>query len=87
MEKAIEHAGITKESVDYINTHGTSTGMGDPIETNAIAELFSEHAGEMAVTSTKGATGHMMGCRRYHRGNYLYPVYSHRCCSTNIKSG
>ena len=61
MEKAIEHAGITKESVDYINTHGTSTGMGDPIETNAIAELFSEHAGEMAVTSTKGATGHMMG--------------------------
>ena len=45
MEKAIEHAGITKESVDYINTHGTSTGMGDPIETNAIAELFSEHAG------------------------------------------
>lgn len=40
MEKAIEHAGITKESVDYINTHGTSTGMGDPIETNAIAELF-----------------------------------------------
>lgn len=61
MEKAVEHAGITKESVDYINTHGTSTGMGDPIETNAIAELFSEHAGEMAVTSTKGATGHMMG--------------------------
>jgi len=39
-KKAIEHAGITKESVDYINTHGTSTGMGDPIETNAIAELF-----------------------------------------------
>lgn len=55
MEKAIEHAGITKESVDYINTHGTSTGMGDPIETNAIAEFFSEHAGEMAVTSTKGS--------------------------------
>lgn len=61
MDKAIEHAGLTVEDVDYINTHGTSTGMGDPIETNAIAELFGDHAKEMAVTSTKGATGHMMG--------------------------
>lgn len=61
MEKAIEHAGMTPEEIDYINTHGTSTGVGDPIETNAIAELFGEHAKEMAVTSTKGATGHMMG--------------------------
>lgn len=61
MEKAIEHAGLTPEEIDYINTHGTSTGVGDPIETNAIAELFGEHAKEMAVTSTKGATGHMMG--------------------------
>ena len=61
MDKAIEHAGLIVEDVDYINTHGTSTGMGDPIETNAIAELFGDHAKEMAVTSTKGATGHMMG--------------------------
>lgn len=61
MEKAIEHAGLSPEDIDYINTHGTSTGVGDPIETNAIAELFGGHAKEMAVTSTKGATGHMMG--------------------------
>lgn len=61
MNKAIEHAGLSVDDVDYINTHGTSTGMGDPIETNAIVELFGEHAKEMAVTSTKGATGHMMG--------------------------
>ena len=61
MEKAIEHAGLSASDVDYINTHGTSTGVGDPIETQAIAELFGEHAKEMAVTSTKGATGHMMG--------------------------
>lgn len=61
MDKAIEHAGLKPEDVDYINTHGTSTSMGDPIETNAIAELFGDHAREMAVTSTKGATGHMMG--------------------------
>ncbi|MBO5489137.1 MAG: beta-ketoacyl-ACP synthase II [Eubacterium sp.] len=61
MEKAVENAGLAVEDVDYINTHGTSTPMGDPIETNAIVEVFGEHAGEMAVTSTKGATGHMMG--------------------------
>lgn len=61
MDKAIEHAGLSVSDVDYINTHGTSTGVGDPIETQAIAELFGEHAKEMAVTSTKGATGHMMG--------------------------
>lgn len=61
MDQAIQHAGLSVEDVDYINTHGTATGVGDPIETNAIAELFGEHAKEMAVTSTKGATGHMMG--------------------------
>lgn len=61
MEKAIEHAGLSVSDVDYINTHGTATPIGDPIETNAIAELFGDHAKEMAVTSTKGATGHMMG--------------------------
>lgn len=61
MEKAIEHAGLSTGDVDYINTHGTSTPMGDPIETNAIAQLFGDHAKDMAVTSTKGATGHMMG--------------------------
>ncbi len=61
MEKAVENAGLQLEDVDYINTHGTATPTGDPIETNAIASLFGEHAKEMAVTSTKGATGHMMG--------------------------
>ncbi len=61
MRKAIEHAGMDIEEVDYINTHGTSTGVGDPIETHAIKELFGDHCKDMAVTSTKGATGHMMG--------------------------
>ena len=61
MEGAINHAGISKEEVGYINTHGTSTPMGDPIETNAIKKLFGEHAPEIAVNSTKGSTGHMMG--------------------------
>lgn len=60
MKKAVEHAGLEPEEVDYINTHGTSTPVGDPIETAAVVELFGDHAADMAVTSTKGATGHMM---------------------------
>ncbi len=61
MADAIKKAGISTNDIDYINTHGTSTPMGDTIETNAIKTLFGPHAYEMAVTSTKGATGHMMG--------------------------
>lgn len=61
MEKAMEYAGLAPEDIGYINTHGTSTPVGDPIETNAIAKVFGEHISDMAVTSTKGATGHMMG--------------------------
>lgn len=61
MKKAMECGGILPEEMDYINTHGTSTPMGDPIETKAIVDVFGDHAKEMAVTSTKGATGHMMG--------------------------
>lgn len=79
MEKAIEHAGMSIGDVDYINTHGTSTGMGDPIETNAIAELFGAHAGEMAVTSTKGATGHMMGA-----GGITEAIACIQCIRTGI---
>ncbi|MCI9537064.1 MAG: beta-ketoacyl-ACP synthase II [Eubacterium sp.] len=61
MDNAIKKAGLTPEDIGYINTHGTSTPMGDTIETNAIKSLFGDHAYQMAVTSTKGATGHMMG--------------------------
>lgn len=61
MDNAIKKAGLTPEDIGYINTHGTSTPMGDTIETNAIKSLFGDHAYQMAVTSTKGATGHIMG--------------------------
>ncbi len=61
MDHALQKAGLKKEDIGYINTHGTSTPMGDVIETNAIKQLFGKHAYEMAVSSTKGATGHMMG--------------------------
>lgn len=61
MDSAIQKAGLSPEDIDYINTHGTSTPIGDTIETNAIKSLFGDHAYQMAVTSTKGSTGHMMG--------------------------
>ena len=68
MEQALKNAGLQPEDIGYINTHGTSTPVGDPIETQAIAKVFggedpaqSETLKKMAVTSTKGATGHMMG--------------------------
>ncbi len=61
MNRAIQKAGISTDAIDYINTHGTSTPMGDTIETNAIKKLFGSRAYDIAVTSTKGATGHMMG--------------------------
>lgn len=68
MEQALASAGLSPEDIGYINTHGTSTPVGDPIETQAIAKVFggedpatSETLKTMAVTSTKGATGHMMG--------------------------
>ncbi len=56
---ALQEAGLTPEQVDYINAHGTATKMGDVAETNAIRGVFGDHP--VYVSSTKGATGHMMG--------------------------
>lgn len=61
MKRCLEKAGIQPEEVDYINTHGTSTPKGDIIETTAIKTLFGDYAKKMAISSTKGSTGHMMG--------------------------
>lgn len=61
MERAIKDAGIEKESIDYINAHGTSTHLNDSIETIAIKKVFGEHAKKLKVSSTKGNTGHLLG--------------------------
>lgn len=61
MKNAIENAGIKPEDVDYINTHGTSTPIGDPQEIKAIEKFFGEHAYKLNISSTKSMTGHLLG--------------------------
>ena len=63
MEMSLRHAGVHPEEVDYINAHGTSTGLGDVAETRAIKKVFGQHAmpGGLVVSSTKSMTGHMLG--------------------------
>ena len=61
MLEAIRDAGIKPEDVDYINTHGTSTPLGDLAEAKAVIKAFGEHAYEMNLSSTKSMTGHLLG--------------------------
>ena len=61
MKMALRNAALNPTDIDYINAHGTSTPQGDICETQAIKTVFGEHAKKLAVSSTKGATGHMLG--------------------------
>lgn len=61
MRMGLRTAGLNPEDVSYINAHGTSTPQGDIAETEAIKTVFGAHARKLVVSSTKGATGHMLG--------------------------
>ncbi len=61
MKYALEDGGLKTEDVDHINTHGTSTPLGDISEPKAIVTLFGEHAYKISINSTKSMTGHLLG--------------------------
>jgi 3-oxoacyl-[acyl-carrier-protein] synthase II len=61
MKDALDDANLKPEEIDYINTHGTSTPIGDPQELKAIVDLFGDHAYKMSISSTKSMTGHLLG--------------------------
>ncbi len=62
MEMALKHSRLNPEEVDYVNAHGTSTGLGDACETKAIKGVFGAHATKgLIVSSTKSMTGHLLG--------------------------
>ncbi|MBY0371609.1 beta-ketoacyl-ACP synthase II, partial [bacterium] len=52
---------MNADQVDYVNAHGTSTPIGDELETQAVKSVFGSHAGKVAVSSTKSMTGHLLG--------------------------
>jgi 3-oxoacyl-[acyl-carrier-protein] synthase II len=61
MKNCLENSGIRPEDVDHINTHGTSTPLGDVAELKAISEVFGDHAKNININSTKSMTGHLLG--------------------------
>ncbi|MCK9639543.1 MAG: beta-ketoacyl-ACP synthase II [Prolixibacteraceae bacterium] len=61
MNRALKDAGLKPEDIDYINVHGTSTGLGDIAEPKAIKKVFGDHIYKVSISATKSMTGHLLG--------------------------
>ena len=61
MQNALDDAEMKPEEIDYVNLHGTSTGLGDIAEPKAVQRIFGEHAYKLSISSTKSMTGHLLG--------------------------
>ena len=61
MNMALRKAKISPDKIDYVNAHGTSTPVGDPMEVEAVKNVFGEHAYKLGVSSTKSMHGHTLG--------------------------
>lgn len=79
METALRDAEINANQIDYINAHGTSTPVGDIMETNAIKTVFDEHASNLWVSSTKSMTGHTLGA-----AGAIESIFSLMALDTNV---
>jgi len=84
---ALERSGLSPDQIDYYNAHGTSTAVNDRVETQAVKDVFGDHARRMAISSIKGALGHGLGaasaieaaaCVRALRDQVVPPTINYR---------
>jgi 3-oxoacyl-[acyl-carrier-protein] synthase II len=78
MSLALKDARLNADAVEYVNAHGTSTPIGDGLETTAIKTVFGEHAKKIAVSSTKSVTGHMLGAAGAVEAAYCVQALQHQ---------